>query len=108
MRRNPTDAEGQKALNLSEASCLIAHKCGGRAPGPRVLQRHCHAGRLDYFRIADARPFLTTEAWVLAYLEGDTVAGSVARPASLDRERRARHAVARRQIRQAGEEGGRR
>ena len=108
MRRTPTDAEGQKALNLSETSRLIAHKCGGKAPGPRDLQPHCHNGRLDYFRIAGSRPLLTTEAWVLAYLEGDTTAGSVARPASSDRERRARHAVARRQIRQAREEGGRR
>ncbi len=108
MQRNPIEAEGQKAITLGGAHRFIKEKCGGIAPCPRVLQRHCHNGRLDYFRIAGSRPFLTTEAWVLAYLEGDTMAGSVARPASLDRERRARHAVARRQIRQAGEEGGRR
>ncbi len=106
MRRPPTDAEGQKALNLSEASRLIAHKCGGKAPCPRVLQRHCHNGRLDYFRIAGSRPFLTTEAWVLAYLAGDTAAGNTARPASPDIERRAARAMAQRQLRHSRRERG--
>ena len=107
MQRNPIEAEGQKAITLGGAHRFIKEKCGGIAPCPRVLQRHCHSGRLDYFRIASCRRFLTTESWVLAYLEGNPpqVAGG---QISTDRERRARHAVARRQIRQAREEGGRR
>ena len=107
MQRNPIDAEGEESLNLTETHRFIKKLCGGKAPCPRVLQRHCHTGRLDYFRIASCRRFLTTESWVRAYLEGNApkVAGD---QNFTDRDRRTRHAIARRQIRQAGTKGGRR
>jgi hypothetical protein len=104
MRRHPTEAEGHVSLNMSQASRFIAEKCGGKSLCPRVLQRHCHAGRLDYFRIAESRAFYTTEAWILNYLDRGQapIKGSVPQQ---DAKQRADKAIARRAARNARKGG---
>ena len=106
MRRCPTDAEGQKSLNLSEAARLIKAKCGGVGPCSRVLQRHCHKGRLDYFRLPNARAFFTTEAWVEAYLASDLASPRSTPGTSPELDRRTARALAQRQLRHAATRKG--
>ena len=107
MRRCPTDAEGQKSLSLSEAARLIKTKCGGVGPCPRVLQRHCHRGRLDYFRLPKARAFYTTETWIQAYLDGDTTPARPAGEPSREVALRTARALTKRDLRHTAKNGGR-
>ena len=105
MRRHPTEAEGQVALNMSQAARFIASKCGGKSPCPRVLQRHCHADRLDYFRIAESRAFFTTEEWVLHYLDRSEAPAEGNSPQQ-EVQKRASRALARRAARYSRTGGG--